>query len=113
MAVIKNNKTGFWEVRTYYKDLAGNHKQKTKRGFEKKSETLEWERNFKQKEDQSISMDFKNLVEIYLQNIEPRIKKILFLLRSTLLRRKYFRILQRKSWMILNRRIYFAGRMKL
>ena len=59
MAVIKNNKTGMWEVRTYYKDLTGARKQKTKRGFAKKSEALEWERNFKLKEDQSISMSFK------------------------------------------------------
>ena len=36
MAVIKNNKTGMWEVRTYYKDLTGARKQKTKRGFAKK-----------------------------------------------------------------------------
>ena len=36
MAVIKNNKTGMWEVRTYYKDLTGSRKQKTKRGFAKK-----------------------------------------------------------------------------
>ena len=36
-----------WEVRTYYKDLTGARKQKTKRGFAKKSEALEWERNFK------------------------------------------------------------------
>ena len=43
MAVIKNNKTGMWEVRTYYKDLTGARKQKTKRGFAKKSEALEWE----------------------------------------------------------------------
>ncbi len=28
MAVIKNNKTGMWEVRTYYKDLTGARKQK-------------------------------------------------------------------------------------
>ena len=49
MGVIKNKKTGCWEVRTYYKDLAGNRKQKTKRGFEKKSDALEWERNFKLK----------------------------------------------------------------
>ena len=56
MAVIKNYKTGMWEVRTYYKDLTGARKQKTKRGFAKKSEALEWERNFKLKEDQSISM---------------------------------------------------------
>jgi len=52
MAVVKNNKTGMWEVRTYYKDLTGARKQKTKRGFAKKSEALEWERNFKLKEDQ-------------------------------------------------------------
>jgi len=54
MAVIKNNKTGMWEVRTYYKDLTGVRKQKTKRGFAKKSEALEWERNFKLKEELRI-----------------------------------------------------------
>lgn len=27
MAVIKNKKTGMWEVRTYYKDLTGERKQ--------------------------------------------------------------------------------------
>ena len=47
MAVIKNQKNGMWEVRTYYKDWTGERKQKTKRGFAKKSEVLEWERNFK------------------------------------------------------------------
>ena len=52
MAVIKNKKTGMWEERTYYKDLTGERKQKTKRGFAKKSEGLEWERNFKLKENQ-------------------------------------------------------------
>ena len=54
MAVIRNNKTGMWEVRTYYKDLTGARKQKTKRGFAKKSEALEWERNFKLKEELRI-----------------------------------------------------------
>ena len=34
MAVIKNHKTGMWEVRTYYKDLTGERKQKTKRSKE-------------------------------------------------------------------------------
>ncbi len=31
MAVIRNKKTGMWEVRTYYKDWTGERKQKTKR----------------------------------------------------------------------------------
>ena len=59
-----------WEVRTYYKDLTGARKQKTKRGFAKKSEALEWERNFKLKEDQSISMSFKSFVDIYLTDFK-------------------------------------------
>ena len=42
MAVIKNNKTGMWEVRTYYKDLTGARKQKNKRGFAKKSEVYDY-----------------------------------------------------------------------
>lgn len=78
MAVIKNQKTGMWEVRTYYKDWTGERKQKTKRGFDKKSEALEWERNFKLKEDQSISMTFGSFVEIYLKDLESRIKKNTF-----------------------------------
>ena len=88
MAVIKNNKTGMWEVRTYYKDLTGARKQKTKRGFAKKSEVLEWERNFKLKEDQSISMSFKSFVDIYLTDLEPRIKRNTFLTKKYIIETK-------------------------
>ena len=88
MAVIKNNKTGMWEVRTYYKDLTGARKQKTKRGFAKKSEALEWERNFKLKENQSISMSFKSFVDIYLTDLEPRIKRNTFLTKKHIIETK-------------------------
>lgn len=88
MAVIKNNKTGMWEVRTYYKDLTGARKQKTKRGFAKKSEALEWERNFKLKEDQSISMSFQSFVDIYLTDLEPRIKRNMFLTKKHIIETK-------------------------
>ena len=88
MAVIKNQKTGMWEVRTYYKDWTGERKQKTKRGFAKKSEALEWERNFKLKEDQSISMTFGSFVEIYLKDLESRIKKNTFLTKKHIIETK-------------------------
>ena len=88
MAVIKNQKTGMWEVRTYYKDWTGERKQKTKRGFVKKSEALEWERNFKLKEDQSISMIFGSFVEIYLKDLESRIKKNTFLTKKHIIETK-------------------------
>ena len=57
MAVIKNQKTGMWEVRTYYKDWTGTRRQKTKRGFAKKSDALEWERAFKLKDELNIRVD--------------------------------------------------------
>ncbi len=88
MAVIKNQKTGMWEVRTYYKDWTGERKQKTKRGFAKKSEALEWERNFKLKENQSISMTFGSFVEIYLEDLKPRIKKNTFLTKKHIIETK-------------------------
>ena len=88
MAVIKNKKTGMWEVRTYYKDLTGERKQKTKRGFAKKSEALEWERNFKLKENQSISMSFKSFVDIYLTDLESRIKRNTFLTKKHIIETK-------------------------
>ncbi len=88
MAVIKNHKTGMWEVRTYYKDLTGERKQKTKRGFAKKSEALEWERNFKLKENQSISMSFKSFVDIYLTDLGPRIKRNTFLTKKHIIETK-------------------------
>lgn len=88
MAVIKNKKTRMWEVRTYYKDLTGEREQKTKRGFAKKSEALEWERNFKLKENQSISMSFQSFVDIYLTDLEPRIKRNTFLTKKHIIETK-------------------------
>ena len=113
MAVIKNKKTGMWEVRTYYKDLTGERKQKTKRGFAKKSEALEWERNFKLKEDQSISMSFQSFVDIYLTDLEPRIKRNTFLKKSTLLRPRFCHISGKGNWMIFVLRMSSSGKMRL
>lgn len=74
MAIIKNKKTGLWEVRTYYKDWTGERKQKTKRGFKRKSDALDWERAFKLKEEHSINMKFKDFVDIYIADMKPRIR---------------------------------------
>ena len=94
MAVIKNKETGMWEVITYYKYLTGERKQKTKRGFAKKNETLKWGRNSKPKENRSISMTFQSFVDVYLTNLEPRIKRNTFLIKKYMVETKiqpYFR----------------------
>lgn len=74
MAVIKNKKTNTYEVRTYYKDWTGVRKQKTKRGFKRKCDAQDWERVFKLKENRSLDMTFGDFVDIYLNDIKPRIK---------------------------------------
>ena len=88
MAVIKNQKTGMWEVRTYYKDLTGTRRQKTKRGFAKKSEAQEWERAFKLKDEMNINMKFKDFAELYLSDIQPRIKYNSFLTKKHIIETK-------------------------
>lgn len=102
-----------WEVRTYYKDLTGGRKQKTKRGFAKKSEALEWERNFKLKENQSISMSFKSFVDIYLTDLEPRIKRNMFLTKKHNMRPRFYHISGKGNWMIFVLRTLSSGKMRL
>lgn len=88
MAVIKNQKTRMWEVRTYYKDWTGTRRQKTKRGFAKKSEAQEWERAFKLKDEMNINMKFKDFAELYLSDIQPRIKYNSFLTKKHIIETK-------------------------
>ena len=56
--------------------------------FAKKSEALEWERNFKLKENQSISMSFQSFVDIYLTDLELRIKRNTFLTKKHIIETK-------------------------
>ena len=88
MGAYKDPKRGTWYAAFYYKDWTGECKQKIKRGFAKKSEALEWERNFKLKENQSISMTFGSFVEIYLEDLKPRIKKNTFLTKKHIIETK-------------------------
>lgn len=75
MAIIKNAKTGKWEVRTYYKDQNGVRKQKTKRGFAKKKEAEAWEREFKICDARKMNMKFADFVGIYLAETSSRLRE--------------------------------------
>lgn len=50
MTVLYNKKTNKYEVRCYYKDILGNTKQKTKRGFTSERAASKWEKNLKCKQ---------------------------------------------------------------
>ena len=74
MSAYKDKKTGKWFVFFYYRDWQGKNKGKTKRGFQTKREALEWEREFKQKQETNLDMSFKSFVEIYSKDMKARLK---------------------------------------
>jgi hypothetical protein len=87
MAVIKNQKTGMCEVRTYYKDWTGARRQKTKRGSLRK-EMLWNGRTFRLKDELNINMKFADFVELYLADIQPRIKYNSYLTKKHIIETK-------------------------
>ena len=74
MSAYKDDKTGKWYCFFYYRDFTGKNKGKTKRGFETKRESLEWERNFKQTQSGNLEMSVKEFIGIYHEDIRARIK---------------------------------------
>ena len=48
MSVHKDKKRGTWTVSLYFRDYENTLHKKTKRGFKRKRDALEWERNFVQ-----------------------------------------------------------------
>lgn len=74
MSVTKDPKRGTWTMYTRYVDWKGIVKEKRKRGFATKREALEYEREFLLKKSKDINMSFEKFVEIYFEDMKPRIK---------------------------------------
>lgn len=75
MKAMKDPKTGKWKIQYYYKDWQGNVKNSTKRGFRTRKEAEEWVRSFLSQQQADCDMNFADFVEVYYDDIEPRIKE--------------------------------------
>jgi integrase len=67
MSANKEKGKTTWESQFYYTDWTGKRKKKHKRGFEKKKDALEWEREFLDKHARSMDMLFKSFLELYYE----------------------------------------------
>lgn len=76
MPVYKDEKRGTWYCCFYYTDWQGNRKRKTKRGFAKQRDAKEFERDFMDKLQGTPQMTFKNLVDLYMTDMEKRLRKV-------------------------------------
>ena len=83
MPAYKDNKTGKWFCKFYYTDWQGNNRQKWKRGFATKKEALAYERDFLEKQSANPDMTFRNLYELYMEDMTARLKQ------STILTKKH------------------------
>jgi len=74
MPAYKDKERNTWFIKCYYTDWTGERKQKKKRGFPTKKEALEWERSFLGQEKADGTMRLYHLADIYLQDMESRLR---------------------------------------
>lgn len=68
------NENGTWYVSFYYRDMSGKNVKKKKTGFATKKEALQWERHFIDTKSGTLNIPFSAFVEIYKQDIKPRLR---------------------------------------
>lgn len=97
MSVSKDKKRGTWTVYIRYKDWKGEKQIHFKRGFPTKREALEYEREFLLKKSKDVTMAFPKFVEIYMDDIKPRIKLNTYLTKKHIIETKILPFFKNKS----------------
>lgn len=77
------DKNGTWMSRFYYVDYQGNRLRTFKRGFKTKRDALEYEREFLSKYKFEVTMTFKSLYELYIDDLSHRLREY------TIINKKY------------------------
>lgn len=88
MPAYKYENDSSWYVVTQYTDWTGAKKAKCKRGFKTKKGALAWERVFHQQTAGGLEMPFDAFVELYCQDIKPRIKENTWLTKEHIITKK-------------------------
>ena len=70
MPAYKDSKTGTWFVKFYCKDWTGENKQIKKRGFATKREALDYERNYKIRQENNLDMTFGEFWKLYTEDVK-------------------------------------------
>ena len=74
MSILRNKITKKWDIKYRYTTWNGESKQSTKRGFDTKREAETWLFDFKNKKTSNLGMRFLDFIQIYLEDIETRIR---------------------------------------
>ena len=88
MAAFKNKDNGTWYVQFRYTDWRGERQQKMKRGFLTKKAALAWEREFLMKKQADLNMTLESFVELYENDIKPKLKLNTWLTKECIIQKK-------------------------
>lgn len=88
MSAHKNSTNGTWYVQFRYTDWKGERKNKLKRGFATKKEALAWEREYLMRTNADLSMTLASFVELYEQDIKPKLKLNTWLTKESIIQKK-------------------------
>jgi len=75
MPAYKDEKTGKWYTAFYFTNWKGVKEKKMKRGFAKKVDALQWEREFLQQQTADLDMSFGAFVELYSRDMKTRLRQ--------------------------------------
>jgi len=78
LPVYKDEKRKTWYCAFRYKDWTGTVRQHKKRGFAKRSDAVQYERDFFKKMSGSCDMSFGSMVEIYMEDCKTRLRPTTF-----------------------------------
>ena len=88
MAAYKDESRGTWYVSFHYTDWTRRNCRKLKRGFQTKREAVDWEMNFKIKESSSLEMTFAGFIEVYTEDMQPKLRRNTWLSKEHIMRTK-------------------------
>ena len=97
MPAYKDSKTGKWYISFYYTNWNGVREKKMKRGFETKKAALEWERDFLMKSQANLDMRFDSFVELYIEDLQHRIKENTFKTKNSVINSKIIPFFKNKK----------------
>ena len=97
MPAYKDDERGTWFVKFQYKNWKDEKKWITKRGFKTKREALQWEKEYRLKQQGSIEMSFEDFVNVYREDRAPRLKESTAVMKDNIIDTKLVPYFGKKS----------------
>ena len=97
MPAYKDKATDTWFVKFYSKDWKGENRQVKRRGFKTKKEALDFERNFKMREECNLDMAFGEFFKLYSDDVQNRLKRNTWLTKEHIVRTKILPYFENKK----------------